>query len=413
MKNILWLLLLVFQINETSAQWKKVEGYQDLTIAPSLCIENNSIYVGADSAVFISRNSGQSWTKTAKISEDVDFVSAILKHENKLYVGTYNFGVFVSSDEGASWKPLNENLVGLGAETISKLIVYQDYLYAGTMGAGVFRLNLKNPQGWAQFNVGLSFETSYSIYSLVILNGVLYTGAGANGYFYTYDGVSNGWKEMQFGIITGEPLIFYDIIQLGPTILISTSYGLFKSEDGGKNFWQYSFISYFIANSNFSVHGNKTFVHLSDGVGRTFWLSSSDAGKKWNFVEDQLGVVVLNTVVVDDKLYAGRLDGLWSQTLKTTDVKEEIVSTNFKLNQNYPNPFNPVTKIKYSIPSDGFVTLNVYDVLGREVASLINNESKAGVYEVEFNGANLSSGVYFYQLKSGSFSEVKKLILAK
>ena len=91
----------------------------------------------------------------------------------------------------------------------------------------------------------------------------------------------------------------------------------------------------------------------------------------------------------------------------------------FKLEQNFPNPFNPTTKIKYSITSsvethrDASVQLKVYDVLGREVTTLINETKQAGNYEVEFNASTLSSGVYFYQLKAGDFIQTKKMILLK
>jgi probable HAF family extracellular repeat protein len=91
---------------------------------------------------------------------------------------------------------------------------------------------------------------------------------------------------------------------------------------------------------------------------------------------------------------------------------------NFVLRQNYPNPFNPSTTIKYSIPTSEFVTLKVYDVLGNEVATLVNEEKPAGSYEVEFsakgeNASNLSSGIYFYKLQSGSFVQTKKMSLLK
>ncbi|MFH0735697.1 MAG: T9SS type A sorting domain-containing protein [bacterium] len=81
--------------------------------------------------------------------------------------------------------------------------------------------------------------------------------------------------------------------------------------------------------------------------------------------------------------------------------------------QNYPNPFNPSTTIKYSIPHSNIVTLKVYDVLGKEVANLVNEYKNAGSYEVNFDGSKLSSGTYFYQLKAGQFTETKKLLLLK
>jgi hypothetical protein len=83
--------------------------------------------------------------------------------------------------------------------------------------------------------------------------------------------------------------------------------------------------------------------------------------------------------------------------------------------QNYPNPFNPTTTIKYSIPELSFVTLKVYDVLGNEIANLVNEEKPTGSYDAEFtmNNLQLSSGFYFYRLQAGSFVETKKMILLK
>ena len=87
--------------------------------------------------------------------------------------------------------------------------------------------------------------------------------------------------------------------------------------------------------------------------------------------------------------------------------------TDFVLQQNYPNPFNPTTIISFSIPSSTFTSLKVYDVLGNEVATLVNEEKPAGSYEINFNASSLSSGTYFYKLQAGSFMETKKMILLK
>jgi len=98
------------------------------------------------------------------------------------------------------------------------------------------------------------------------------------------------------------------------------------------------------------------------------------------------------------------------------DVKEQTTSSIpavFKLAQNYPNPFNPTTTIGFSIPQSGNVTLKIYNVLGREVAALVNGYKNAGNYSVNFDGSKLSSGVYFYELKSGKYSNTKKLLLLK
>jgi enterochelin esterase-like enzyme len=107
---------------------------------------------------------------------------------------------------------------------------------------------------------------------------------------------------------------------------------------------------------------------------------------------------------------------IFNQAATSVERKETVDSYN--LLQNYPNPFNPTTKIKYSIASVGtqqgvFVQLKVYDVLGGEVATLINDYQKAGRYEVEWNASNYASGVYFYSIKAGDFLAIKKLLLLK
>ena len=94
-------------------------------------------------------------------------------------------------------------------------------------------------------------------------------------------------------------------------------------------------------------------------------------------------------------------------------VNESDLITEYTLNQNYPNPFNPSTTIKYEIPERSFVTVKIYDVLGNEINALVNEEKPAGEYEVEFDGTNLPSGVYFYQLRAGSYLETKKMVLLK
>lgn len=98
------------------------------------------------------------------------------------------------------------------------------------------------------------------------------------------------------------------------------------------------------------------------------------------------------------------------QYSKTVEVTRAI---SYELSQNHPNPFNPTTTIYFSIPQNSFVTLKVYDVLGSEVAELVNGQVDAGVQKVNFNAINLNSGMYFYTLKAGSFTETKKLMLIK
>lgn len=108
------------------------------------------------------------------------------------------------------------------------------------------------------------------------------------------------------------------------------------------------------------------------------------------------------------------IDNLSFDNLITSiSLSSKELPSNYILTQNYPNPFNPTTKIKFGLPERSIVKLAVYDILGREVSTLVNQELEAGYHEVKFNAGNLSSGVYFYQLRSGLFVETKKLTLIK
>ena len=100
---------------------------------------------------------------------------------------------------------------------------------------------------------------------------------------------------------------------------------------------------------------------------------------------------------------------------RITNIKDEtkFISMNYKLMQNYPNPFNPTTKIKYQIPQKGFVSLKVYDILGKEVAILVKEEKRPGVYEIEFNASFLPSGIYFYRLQINDYTKTLKMLLLK
>ena len=93
-------------------------------------------------------------------------------------------------------------------------------------------------------------------------------------------------------------------------------------------------------------------------------------------------------------------------------ISSELL-TDYILEQNYPNPFNPSTKIKYSLADDGMIKLAVYNMLGEEVASLVETEQDAGNYEVQFNAADLPSGMYIYRLQTNNFSSIKKLMVIK
>lgn len=172
-----------------------------------------------------------------------------------------------------------------------------------------------------------------------------------------------------------------------------------------------------------NVFDNKLYFVADDGKG--FDLYSSDGTGtgtvKVNSPTHTFTQQLINTQEL--KLYNGSLyfsanysgkSDLWRIHGSSTDVKQSNqLPLTIKLDQNFPNPFNPITIIKFTVPQRGLVTLKIFDVLGREVANLVNTEYEAGNYSVEFNASNLPSGIYFDTLSENTFSQTKKMVLLK
>lgn len=153
-----------------------------------------------------------------------------------------------------------------------------------------------------------------------------------------------------------------------------------------------------------AISKNRYFFTSDNGAN---WQIQSFSGEELNsiqFSNDNIGWITGNNGLL-----------LKNSNYGITEIKENNLALpeDYYLSQNYPNPFNPSTTIKYSIAAAGIVTLKIFDILGREVSTLVNEEKPAGIYEVNFNAASLASGVYFYQLKAGSFVQTMKMLLIK
>jgi len=152
-----------------------------------------------------------------------------------------------------------------------------------------------------------------------------------------------------------------------------------------------------------------------------FWSLVSDSDEL-PLLFSAFSVYNNNNISIDYKnkfIYVGTSNGIYRTGIVTAidENEPQLPVNNYSLAQNYPNPFNPSTIISYQVAEKSFVTLKVYDVLGNEIATLVNEEKPAGSYEVEFQSAigswQLTSGMYFYQLMVGNYVETKKMLLIK
>lgn len=150
------------------------------------------------------------------------------------------------------------------------------------------------------------------------------------------------------------------------------------------------------------------------------YLCNYNAVNQWTFAYFDLSVAAGQNIEIGFR--ADAANSVWSYIYfddvsiltSLTDIEDSRFSPKiFKLDQNYPNPFNPTTSIKYQLAEAGFVSLKVYTMLGEIVAELIDNEMSAGFHKVDFDAGKLSSGIYFYELKTGTFRSIKKMIVLR
>jgi hypothetical protein len=274
-------------------------------------------------------------------------------------------GVFLSTNNGTNWTPVNS---GLTNTAVMSLAVSGTNLFVGTNGGGVF-LSTNNGTSWTAASTGLG---GTSVNTLAVSGTNLFAGTGGGGVYLSTNNGTN-WTAVNSGLAN-------------------------------------------TAVRSFTVNGSNIFAG-TDGGG--IFLSTDD-GTSWTAVNSGLlpNTTINALAVSGTNLFAGTsYKGVWSRPLSDmiTSVKRlsTDLPTNFSLSQNYPNPFNPVTRISFNLPTRSFVLLKIFDVIGREVASIVSEELPAGTYSRQWNAAKMSSGIYFYRLQAGSFTQTKRLVLLK
>ncbi|MFZ4590998.1 MAG: T9SS type A sorting domain-containing protein [Ignavibacteria bacterium] len=195
----------------------------------------------------------------------------------------------------------------------------------------------------------------------------------------------------------------------------STSAGLLKTTNNGTT-WTTVTQSFVAANSISGIVGannswwvslQTTAIHTSSDNGTTWTLAyTAPAGNFYHITKSRVGSTIWGI------RSTGAISRYGTPLTGVTPISTETPS-DYSVSQNYPNPFNPTTKINFALPKSGLVTLKVYDITGKEVATLVNEVKNVGTYSVDFNAANLSSGMYFYKISVNGFSEVKKMSLIK
>lgn len=361
--------------------------------------------------VFKTTNGGLDWFNTNNGISD-NFIRSIATHPQNssiVLAGTFNEGLFRSTDAGLTWNAVSEvNDSTILAITFDHF--HGDTVYVGTFSNGVY----------SSFDGGLTWRQTTSDFTLALeviidpqFTNIIYS-INPNEYrVYKSSDYGNSWEVF----FEGAQFLSLSIDPYNSNIIYMGTFDLlYKSTDGGEN-W-----------GIFPINGIIEDILIDDNNSNNIYLAivlygvfkSNDAGLTWEPLNNGLTALqVLNLKfhpLTTSTLYAATNNGaIFKIENIVTGINESNnnISNDFLLFQNYPNPFNPTTNIQYTTKQTGFVTLKVYNTLGKEVSTLVNEVKQPGSHKIEFNGSNLSSGIYFYKLYSGGHTLVKKMLLLK
>lgn len=341
-------------------------------------ININTGYICGDSAyssdfIWKTTNGGVNWSRLYQTSQMV-FNSIYFHDPNTGYASASNGFILRTSNGGTNWSQIS---IGGFLPVTSVFFPTSDtgYLTSGVLNLGGYIFKSTNAGlNWSNINT-----TSIPLNSVYFLNSS--TGYAAGGE-YTIGPLIvrtiNGGTNWQTQVRPQNYDVYTDIVFTDTITGYCSGSGILKTTNKGIN-WNYQI------NSNNSIY-KLSMLNFSTG----FAVGGNGTILKTTTGGDPVGIKPINNEIPQ----------------------------NYFLSQNYPNPFNPTTKIKFDVTSNvkremSNVKLIVYDMLGREAATLVNEELKPGSYEYEWNGSGFASGVYFYRLITGDFSQTKKMILIK
>jgi len=354
------------------------------------------IFAGTFTGVYRSTDNGDTW-KSMNSGLPNAYICDLVVIDSMLYAATYSSGLYRSTDNGFNW--VNQNFP---YQFINVLARRDTTLFVGTDLGGVYRTSDK---GNSWINLGL---TDLSIRCMGIKDTLMFVGTAMHGLYRSTD-AGTQWTQVNSGlsVLFVNTLMFY-----GDTIFVSDD-GIYSSTTNGDN-WKYIALS---QNTIMSLAADRSKLFAGAWGGNSLFLST-DCGATWVLDDNDFPIYICRALFVrNEYLFAGTDVGIWRKRTSEfpTSSRESDVSVpaQFRLNQNYPNPFNPSTNISFTLPTRKFVSLKVFDVVGGEVGTLISQMLNAGLHMRQWNAIGLPSGVYFYRLQVGTFTETKKLILLR
>lgn len=404
MKKLIYTLALLLLVQTVSmCQWVNYQiGIDTVGIdynIYSFAANGNNLYAGTGFGIYKSTNDGVNWNKIYNYQ-----ASIIAVNDNYIFRDSWS-GIFKSSNDGITW--VNDPNIGGQTESITT-IGPNVYVCA----YGLFKST----------NYGTTWDTSIMSYEyypkrMLLLGSNIFIGES----YRLLKSTNNG---LNWNTILNHGVWSMAYIP-GQKIFVGSDSGVYVSTNNGTNWNIISGLPMKRAVSVLTSGMNVFVCFQSWGTTNNYVYVSTDNGVTWRLKNQGLPTQeVFNTLFINNgyvylgtehtQQYTHRY--IWRRSLSEIIGIQQISSeipSKYSLSQNFPNPFNPSTKINFSVTKSGLVTLKVYDVTGKEVSTLVNENQSPGTYSVDFNGSTLTSGTYFYKLTTGDFTETKRMLLIK
>jgi hypothetical protein len=416
MKNIfIFLTLIVAVSSAASAEWTNVSSLPDLYIS-DIVIQNDTVYLATlGNGVYRSTDNMQSWDNLYNGLDSIQSRAAyqLLADSGNLLIATED-GIYKSTNSGQNWfRSSNGIIVGNGAwyAFTESIVRIGDNLFTGAY-TGIFR-STDGGDHWLATNIT---GDHVGAKAFTLHNGILFAARESINTPYGYKSTDGGLTWQSLTTITMPTITF---LSEPPNIWSGTIEGVWLSTNNGANWGpRMNGLPPDPYNSSI-IRVNGTMI-TSVKFGGSGILASRNDGVLWEDFGQGLPFLtnIDKLIVYGDKILAATSEGLYQRDLSDIPTSVESQDNNnlpadYYLSQNYPNPFNPSTVIEYSIPSPLHVTLKVYDIVGREVTTLIDEDKSSGNYQANFDASTLSGGLYFYKLQAGEINITKKAILLK
>ena len=420
MKILNKILLLIFTVSlyngYTNSQWiQQTSGTTTALLDIDYVTPQNgglAMACGADGKIYRTTNGGNNWiqitTGIGSLLADIEFT------DNNTGYSAGSSGIIIkTTNGGVNWFQLSTGSTA-GFNCLHFVNSNTGFVCGGLTNAEI----LKTTNAGANWNPLTITTQANLLQSIFFIDAQTGWSMGYNQ--STFIGsilkTTNGGTNWQEIFVSSSPVSFTDMIMLNSTTgYIAGSGSIERTTNGGVNFssvfapgdtpLDFEFLN---SLTGYSVGGSSTISKTTNGGLNWFNQTAPVSNRPLRSVS-----------MVGD---TGFICGVAGTILKTTNGGAATTSVqqtgteipkNYSLKQNYPNPFNPQTNIEFSIPESGSVTLKVYDMLGKEVDVLVNDNLSPGNYSTELNASSLPSGTYFYRISAGYFTETKKMILIK